>query len=725
MSFLKPKDKSELKGTRNIGIMAHIDAGKTTTTERILYYTGKSYKIGEVHEGTATMDWMEQEQERGITITSAATTCVWKDHRINVIDTPGHVDFTIEVERSLRVLDGAIAVFDAVNGVEPQSETVWRQADKYNVPRICFINKMDRVGADYMMSINSIREKLNTTPLQMHVPIGAEDQFKGFVDLLTMKSFVWAGDDIDSEFVEGDVPEDLLRECQTQHSKLRDFIIENDDKLMEQYLQGKDIPTSELQIVLRKLTLKGECVPVFCGSAFKNKGVQHLLDAVIDYLPSPIDVPDIEGKDLKGKPLVCPTDFDESTVALAFKVASDAFSGTLTYVRVYSGSVKEGMQLLNTSTNKKERIGRIVKLHANFREDIDELKAGDIGAIIGLKHTYTGNTLCKTPPVVLESIRFPEPVISVAVEAKSGPDQDKMTQAFEKIKKEDPSFDVHTDPETHQTLISGMGELHLEIIVDRLAREFKVGLNRGRPQVSYRETINQVATGEGKFIRQMGGAGQQYGHVLLAVKPLPQGAGFQFVKSSDGSTGYGFGYGGGEGAGAGFGDGSGYGESLGFIPKEFDSSVEIGVREGLENGVLAGYKMVDMEVTLMGGSSHETASSDVAFKIAASMALREACLKAEPALLEPIVKIEIISPEEFIGAVVSDLNGRRGKTHSMSSRSNLQIITGVVPLSNLFGYATDLRSLSQGRASFSMEMSHFEKLPPKNQTEVLKKLGRI
>ncbi len=695
MSFLKPKDKSELKGTRNIGIMAHIDAGKTTTTERILYYTGKSYKIGEVHEGTATMDWMEQEQERGITITSAATTCVWKDHRINVIDTPGHVDFTIEVERSLRVLDGAIAVFDAVNGVEPQSETVWRQADKYNVPRICFINKMDRIGADYTMSINSIREKLNTNPLQMHVPIGAEDQFKGFVDLLTMKSFAWSGDDIDSEFTENEISEELLQECKTKHSKLKDFIIENDDKLMEQYLQGKDIPISELQSVLRKLTLKGECVPVFCGSAFKNKGIQQLLDGVVNYLPSPIDVPDIEGKDIKGKSIICPTDFDESTVALAFKVASDTFSGTLTYVRVYSGSIKEGMQLLNTSTNKKERIGRIVKLHANFREDIDELKAGDIGAIIGLKHTYTGNTLCRAP-VILESIRFPEPVISVAVEAKSGPDQDKMTEAFEKIKKEDPSFDVHTDPETHQTLISGMGELHLEIIVDRLAREFKVGLNRGKPQVSYRETINQEVTGEGKFIRQTAGTGQ-YGHVLLEVKPLSQGTGFQFINKSSETA----------------------------IPKEFVSAVEVGVREGLENGVLAGYKMIDMQVTLMGGSFHDTESSDIAFKIAASMALREACLKAEPALLEPIVKIEIISPEEFIGAVVSDLNGRRGKTHSMNARSNLQIITGVVPLSNLFGYATDLRSLSQGRASFSMEMSHFEKLPPKNQTEILKKLGRI
>ncbi len=695
MSFLKPKDRAELKGTRNIGIMAHIDAGKTTTTERILYYTGKSYKIGEVHEGTATMDWMEQEQERGITITSAATSCVWKNHRINIIDTPGHVDFTIEVERSLRVLDGTIAVFDAVNGVEPQSETVWRQADKYKVPRICFINKMDRVGADDMMSINSIYEKLNAKPIQMHVSIGVEDQFKGFVDLLTMKSFVWAGDNIDSEFIEGGIPEELLQECQAKHAKLRDFIIESDDELMSQYLDGSQISTSQLRSVLRRLTLEGECVPVFCGSAFKNKGIQHLLDAVVDYLPSPIDVPDIEGKDPKGRSVVCRTDFSEPPVALAFKVASDMFSGTLTYVRVYSGVIKEGMQLLNTSTNKKERIGRIVKLHANFREDIDQLKAGDIGAIVGLKHTYTGNTLCQNP-VLLESIRFPEPVISVAVEAKSGPDQDKMAEAFEKIKKEDPSFDVHVDLETHQTLISGMGELHLEIIMDRLAREFKVGLNRGKPQVSYRETIAHEAVGEGKFVRQTGGSGQ-YGHVLLEVKPLSRGAGFEFVNTSSETA----------------------------IPKEFIHSVETGVREGLENGVLAGYKMVDIQVLLTGGSFHDTESSDIAFKIAGSMALREACLKADPVLLEPIVRIEIISPEEFIGAIVGDLNGRRGKMQSMGSRSQLQIITGVVPLVNLFGYATDLRSLSQGRASFSMEMSHFEKLPPKNQTEVLKKLGRI
>lgn len=698
MSFKDPQTIDELKWTRNIGIMAHIDAGKTTTTERILYYTGKNYKIGEVHDGNTTMDWMVQEQERGITITAAATTCEWHEHRINIIDTPGHVDFTIEVERSLRVLDGAVAVFDGVNGVEPQSETVWRQADKYHVPRICFINKMDRIGADFQMSVDSIRERLGANPIILQWPIGEEENFKGHIDLLKMKAVLWDGDDKDAKFKETEIPNDLKEKAQELRTKTIEAIVEFDDKLMELYLEGKEIPEAQLIAALRRGTIALKAFPVVLGSAFKNKGVQTLLDAVVNFLPSPIDVPAVIGHvpDKPEKEIVCKTDFEEEVAALAFKVATDSY-GNLVFVRVYSGVIEAGVTLLNTAKDKKERVGQLVKMHANSREEVKALKAGDIGAIVGLKLASTGNTLCSIKrPVALEPIRFPEPVISVAIEAKSSADQDKMHAAIQKLMNEDPSFQIRTDSETGQTLISGMGELHLEIIVDRLNREHKVQVNKGNPQVSYREAISQTAEGEGKFIRQSGGHGQ-YGHVFLKVEPLERGKGFEFKSAI----------------------------KEGVIPKQFIPSIQQGVKESLENGVLAGYPTIDVKVTLLGGSFHDVDSSEIAFKVAGSMGLKDALQKAHPQLLEPISRLEITTPEGFMGNVVGDLNGRRGKVHNMTPRGNIQVISAEAPLAQLFGYATDIRSLTQGRATFSMEPSHYAPVPPKIQTEILTRLGRI
>ena len=678
--------------------MAHIDAGKTTTTERILYYTGRNYKVGEVHEGNTTMDWMEQEQERGITITAAATTTQWKDHRINIIDTPGHVDFTIEVERSLRVLDGAIAVFDAVNGVEPQSETVWRQADKHKVPRICFVNKMDRIGADYKMSYESIVEKLAANPVPVQMPLGSEDQFKGVIDLMNMKALVWTGDDVNAKFSEQEIPADVKPDAETARNFMIEKIVDLDDALMEKYLGGEEVTVSELKSVLRKATIALKAFPVFCGSAFKNKGVQSLLDGVIDYLPSPIEVPDIEGMDAKDhdKKIICKTDFDEEPVALAFKLMTDAY-GVLTFIRVYSGVIAPGSYLLNPGKDKKERISNILKMHANSREEVKELKAGDIGAVLGLKYTFTGDTICSTKnPVLLENIKFPDPVISSAIEAKSTEDQNKLVAALQKLQQEDPSFRVRVDSETGQQLISGMGELHLEIIVDRLKREHKVNVNQGKPQVSYREAITKSAVAEGKFIRQSGGQGQ-YGHCEIRIEPLEQGKGFVFKNEI----------------------------KQGVIPPEFIPAIEQGVRESMENGVLAGYQVNDVKVTLLSGSFHEVDSSEVAFKIAGSMAFKEAARNAGPQLLEPISRLEIITPEEFMGSIIGDLNSRRGKVHRMDPRGNAQVIKAEAPLATLFGYATDIRSMSQGRATFTLEPSHYAPVPPKTQEEILTRLGRI
>lgn len=698
MSFKDPQTIDELKWTRNIGIMAHIDAGKTTTTERILYYTGKNYKIGEVHDGNTTMDWMVQEQERGITITAAATTCYWKDHRINIIDTPGHVDFTIEVERSLRVLDGAVAVFDGVNGVEPQSETVWRQADKYHVPRICFINKMDRIGADFFMSVDTIRDRLGANSVIIQLPIGSEDQFKGHVDLFKMKAIVWESDNKDSVPTEVEIPKELRSDSESMRTKMVEAIVEFDDKLMEKYLNEEQIPEAELIAGLRKGVVSLRAFPILCGASFKNKGVQTLLDAIVHFLPNPLDIPPVVGHvpDKPEKEVECKTDFKEEVAALAFKVSTDSY-GNLVYLRVYSGVIESGMALFNPTKDKKERIGTLVKMHANSREEVKVLKAGDIGAAVGLKLTTTGDTLCSVKrPVLLEPIRFPEPVISLAIEAKSTADQDKMHSALQKLLTEDPSFQVRTDAETGQTLISGMGELHLDIIMDRLLREHKVQVNRGAQQVSYREAITQKSEGEGKFIRQTGGHGQ-YGHVIIKAEPLERGKGFEFKNLI----------------------------KEGVIPKVYIPAVQQGIKESLENGVLAGYQTVDLKVSLVGGSYHDVDSSEIAFKIAGSMALKDALSKAKPELLEPISRLEIITPEEFMGSVIGDLNSRRGKVHSMTPKGKVQILKAEAPLSTLFGYATDLRSLTQGRATFSLEPSHYAFVPPKIQTEILTRLGRI
>ena len=685
--------KVPLERCRNIGIMAHIDAGKTTTTERILYYTGITYKIGEVHEGTATMDFMEQEQERGITITSAATTCFWKDHRINIIDTPGHVDFTIEVERSLRVLDGAIAVFCAVGGVEPQSETVWRQADKYGVPRIAFVNKMDRIGADFNNVIQQMIDRLGANPVAIQVPIGKEDNLKGVIDVIKMKALYFDEATKGAKVFEEEIPQEFMDEVNDKREKLLEVLSEYDDEFAEKYLEGEDISEKEIKTLLRKLTIDMKVVPVLCGSAFKNKGVQPLLDAVIDYLPSPIDIPPVKGIDPNtGEEIVRETNDDAPFSALAFKIMTDPYVGQLTFLRVYSGHTQTGTTVLNTRKGKTERIGRLLKMHANKREEIKEIYAGDICAAVGLKNTYTGDTLCDPKaPITLESMEFPAPVISIAIEAKTKEDQEKLSMALNKLSLEDPSFTVRTDEETGQTIISGMGELHLEIIVDRLKREFKVDCNVGKPQVAYKETITKSTKIEGKYIRQSGGRGQ-YGHVWLELEPNEPGKGFEFIDKITG----------------------------GVIPKEYIPAVETGVKEAMDRGVVAGYPVVDVKVTLFDGSYHEVDSSEMAFKIAASQAFQEGAKKCGPILLEPIMKVEVTTPEEYMGDVIGDLNGRRAKIQGMDMRGNVRVIRAEVPLATMFGYSTDLRSITQGRATFTMQFSHYEPLPQNVAEEIIK-----
>jgi elongation factor G len=674
--------------------MAHIDAGKTTTTERILYYTGINYKIGEVHDGTATMDWMVQEQERGITITSAATTCFWRDHRVNIIDTPGHVDFTIEVERSLRVLDGAIAVFCSVGGVEPQSETVWRQADKYGVPRIAFINKMDRVGADFERGVSMIRDRLRANPVPLQMPIGSEEKFAGIVDLLTMKAILWDDDNLGAQYRAEEIPADLLADATRYRERLVEAVAETDEVLTEKYLEGTAISEAEIRAAVRRATLALKIVPVLCGSAFKNKGVQALLDGVIDYLPSPLDKPAVIG--------VNPDKNTEETraaedsapfSALAFKIMTDPYVGTLTFFRAYSGVMASGSYVLNASKGRRERVGRLLKMHANKREEIKEVYAGDIAAAVGLRDTTTGDTLCDDDnPIILESIEFPEPVISIAIEPKTKADQERLGVSLQKLAAEDPSFRVETDIETGQTIIKGMGELHLEIIVDRLLREFKVDANVGRPQVAYKETIKGTVEQEGKFIRQSGGRGQ-YGHVVIRLEPVTAGEGVIFV---DGVKG-------------------------GRIPREYIPAVEKGVREASGSGVMAGYPMVDFKVTLLDGSYHDVDSSELAFKIAGSMALKDAAKKASPVLLEPMMAVEVVVPEEFMGDVIGDLSGRRGHIQGMEDRAGAKVITARVPLKEMFGYATDLRSMTQGRANYTMQFSHYEHVPHMISEEITAK----
>ena len=664
--------------------MAHIDAGKTTTTERILYYTGVTYKIGEVHEGTAVMDWMVQEQERGITITSAATTCFWKDNKINIIDTPGHVDFTIEVERSLRVLDGAVAVFDSVAGVEPQSETVWRQADKYDVPRIAFFNKMDRMGADFFMSVNSMVDRLGANPVPVQLPIGAEEHFRGPIDLVTMKALFYDDETLGAKYVEGDIPDELMPQAKEYREKMIEALSDVDEKMMEKFLNGEAVSADEIRAAIRKGTIEMKLTPVFCGTAFKNKGVQQLLDAIVDYLPSPLDIPAVTGKDPDtGAELLRKADDNEPFAAFAFKVMTDPFVGQLTFLRVYSGVMAAGSYVYNSTKGTKERVGRLLKMHANKREDIKEVSAGDIAAAVGLKSTLTGDTLCDDKQqVILEAMEFPEPVISVAIEPKTKVDQEKLGQSLGKLTQEDPSFRVTTNEETGQTIISGMGELHLEIIVDRLLREFKVGANVGKPQVAYRETVRSASKAEGKFVRQSGGRGQ-YGHVYLELAPQEPGKGFDFVVKIVGGS----------------------------VPREYFNAVEKGVREAAENGILAGYPVVDVKVTLYDGSYHEVDSSEMAFKIAGSMGFKEAAKKAKPVLLEPIMNVEVVTPEDYMGDVIGDLNSRRGKIQSMEKRGKAQIIKSQVPLSEMFGYATDLRSKTQGRATYTMQFAVYDEVP--------------
>ncbi|MDO8445141.1 MAG: elongation factor G [Deltaproteobacteria bacterium] len=680
---------------RNIGIMAHIDAGKTTTTERILFYTGVTYKIGEVHDGTATMDWMEQEKERGITITSAATTCTWKDNRINIIDTPGHVDFTIEVERSLRVLDGAVAVFCSVGGVEPQSETVWRQADKYKVPRIAFINKMDRIGADFKRGVQMIIDRLGANPVPIQIPIGIEDSFKGVVDLIRMKSITYKDETMGADYILGDIPADMREEAEAYREKLISSITDYDDALTEKYLEGKEIGEEEIKRALRKATIDIKVIPVLCGSSFKNKGVQPLLDAVVDFLPSPLDIEAVKGinPSTSAEDLRRPDDAEPFS-ALAFKIMTDPFVGQLAFVRVYSGCLNAGSYVYNSTKDKKERIGRLLKMHANKREDIKELYAGDIGAVVGLKDTYTGDTLCdEAKPIILEAMIFPEPVISIAIEPKTKADQEKLGLSLNKLASEDPSFRVKTDEETAQTIISGMGELHLEIIVDRLLREFKVEANVGKPQVAYREAITKKVEVEGKYVRQSGGRGQ-YGHVWLILEPLEPGKGFEFVNKTVGGS----------------------------VPKEYIPAVEKGVKEALDNGVLAGYPVVDLKATIFDGSYHDVDSSEMAFKIAGSMAFKEGAAKAGPVLLEPIMAVEVVSPDDFMGDVMGDLNSRRGRIMGMNSRAGAQVIEAQVPLAQMFGYATDLRSKTQGRATYTMQFAHYEQVPKNVAEEIIAKV---
>lgn len=682
-----------LEKTRNIGIMAHIDAGKTTTTERILFYTGRIHKVGETHEGASQMDWMEQEQERGITITSAATTAQWKGHRINIIDTPGHVDFTVEVERSLRVLDGAITVLDAQSGVEPQTETVWRQATTYGVPRIVFVNKMDKVGADFLYATKTVKDRLGANAVPVQLPIGAEDQFEGIIDLVEMHA-IYYKDEMGTEMEPTEIPDELKDQAEELRNELIEAVADYDEDIMMKYLEGEEITVDELKAAIRKATLSVEFYPVFCGSAFKNRGVQLLLDGVVDYLPAPIDIPAIKGvvpgteEEIERK-----ADDNEPFAALAFKVMTDPYVGKLTFFRVYSGTLKSGSYVLNSVKNKKERIGRILQMHANHREEIDEIYCGDIAAAVGLKDTSTGDTLCdEKHPVILESMEFPEPVISVAIEPKTKADQDKMGIALGKLQEEDPTFTAETDPETGQTIISGMGELHLDVIVDRLKREFKVEANVGAPQVAYRETFRKEAEVEGKFIRQSGGRGQ-YGHVWIRFSPNEQGKGFEFIDSIVG----------------------------GVVPREYIPSVEQGIKEAMESGVLAGYPLIDIKAELYDGSYHEVDSSEMAFKIAASMALRAAKDKCDPVLLEPIMKVEIVIPEEYMGDIIGDITSRRGRVDGMEARGNAQLVRAFVPLAEMFGYATALRSNTQGRGTYTMVFDHYAEVPKSIADEIIKK----
>jgi elongation factor G len=687
-----------LAKTRNIGIIAHIDAGKTTVTERILFYTKKIYKIGEVHEGAATMDWMPQEQERGITITAAATTAFWGDHRINIIDTPGHVDFTVEVERSLRVLDGAVVVFDGVAGVEPQSETVWRQADRYGVPRFCFINKLDRTGADFWRCVDSISDRLGAKPVPVQIPIGSEDRFRGVVDLINMVAITY-GNDLGDQIVQGPIPDDLQAEAEKHRHNMIEAAADMDDDLTHKYLEGEELTPEEIRRGLRLGTLQNKIVPVLTGSALKNKGIQPMLDGVVDYLPSPLDVPPVIGQHPDtGKEIVLTANDGEPFSALAFKIAADPFVGKLAFFRVYSGTLKSGSYILNATKGRKERIGRILQMHANHREEIEEVYAGDIAAAVGLKDTFTGDTLSDPGhPVILESMTFPEPVIEVKIEPKTKADQDKLAIALQRLAEEDPTFRVKTDPETAETLIAGMGELHLDVLVDRMVREFRVAANVGKPQVSYRETIRREAQGNGRFVRQTGGKGQ-YGHAVIKLEPTEKGVGYEFVDKIVGGT----------------------------IPREYIKSVDAGIREALETGIYAGFPVVDVRATLFDGSYHEVDSSEMAFKIAGSMAVKDAFDKADPTILEPIMRVEVTMPEEFMGDVIGDLNSRRGHIEGMETRGvaeghRTQVVRSFVPLAQMFGYATDLRSMSQGRATYSMEFSHYAEVPGSIASELAQK----
>jgi elongation factor G len=681
-----------LEKMRNIGIIAHIDAGKTTTTERILYYTGKSHRIGEVDEGAATMDWMVQEQERGITITSAATTCFWHDHLINIIDTPGHVDFTAEVERSLRVLDGAVGLFCAVGGVQPQSETVWRQAEKYHVPRIAFVNKLDRSGADFFRTVDMMRERLGAHPLILQLPLGAEDSFRGVVDLLKMRAIIYEEDTLGATFRTADLPDESLEEAQEYRLRLVEELAEFDEEVMEKYLGEEIVPDALLTRAIRRGTIGNQITPVFCGASFRNKGVQPLLDGIVDYLPSPVDVPAITGVDPSThQPISRRASDDDPFAALAFKVMVDPYVGQLVFVRVYSGVLEAGSYVYNSSRGKRERIGRIVRMHANKREDVKEIRAGDIGAVVGLKHTITGDTLCEeAKAVILESMTFPAPVMAVAIEPKTKADADKLSVSLHKMSQEDPTFRVSTDEETGQTIIAGMGELHLEILVDRLAREFQVTANVARPQVAYKESIRRAAEGEGKFIRQSGGRGQ-YGHVKLRLAPQQRGEGFAFENAVVG----------------------------GVIPKEYIPAVEAGVVEAMQRGIVAGYPVVDVKVSVYDGSYHEVDSSELAFKIAASMAFKETAKKAEPSILEPIMNVEVVVPNEYMGDVIGDLNSRRGKVRGLEERAGAKVILAQVPLAEMFGYATDLRSRTQGRATFTMQVAFYDEVPAHKCAEIM------
>ena len=682
-----------LEKTRNIGIMAHIDAGKTTMTERILYYTGKTHKIGEVHDGAATMDWMVQEQERGITITSAATTCFWRNHKINIIDTPGHVDFTVEVERSLRVLDGAVTVLDGVAGVEPQTETVWRQADKYHVPRFVFVNKLDRMGADFFRAVDMVNDRLGVVAVPLQIPIGLESEHKGVVDLITMKAIIWHSEDLGAKFDITDIPEDLKDKARQYRNEMLEKLAEVDDALMEKFLEEQEPTEEEIKKAIRKGTISVEIVPILCGSAFKNKGVQPVLDAIVDYLPSPLDIPPVKGFDLKGEEITRKAGDNEPLSALAFKVMTDPYVGKLVYVRIYSGVLQASSYILNSTKDNKERIARILVMHANKRTEVKEVHAGNIVALVGLKDTSTGDTLTdEKNPVILEKMEFPEPVISVAIEPKTKQDQEKLGLSLQKLAEEDPTFRIKYDEETGETIISGMGELHLEVLVDRLLREFKVGANVGKPQVAYKETIKSAADAEGKYIKQTGGRGQ-YGHVYIKVEPKDRGEGFEFINKIVG----------------------------GAIPKEYIPAVEKGIVEAMESGVKAGYPVVDLGVTLYDGSYHEVDSSELAFKIAGSMAFKDAMRKGSPVLLEPIMEVEVVVPEDYMGDVIGDLNSRRGQITGMNDRGNMKVIDAVVPLGQMFGYATSIRSLSQGRGTYTMQFSQYKEVPENIAKEIEEK----